>query len=144
MVVAPILAIMSYFATDYIVSEKPHIAKDGSIYKMRINSNCRWKSGKCSIDNADIKIDIIGQWLEHSLVLNLSSNILLNSVKVSFDKNDIAKDMIIDKKNNLKWGISLDKKNKSTMLNFAIVVNRSVFLAQISTIFLVPEKNENF
>jgi hypothetical protein len=73
MVVAPILAIMSYLATDHMVSEKPHIAKDGNIYKMRVNSNCRWDSGKCTLDNEDIKIDIIGTRTNNLLILNLSS-----------------------------------------------------------------------
>ena len=138
MIVAPILAIMSYFATDYIVSEKPHLAKDGNIYKMRISSNCRWESGKCTIDNGDVEINIIGQWINKSLILNLSSSVLLNSIKVSFDTQDNPQDMEIDKKDRLKWNISLDKDNqaKVQILNFAFVLNRSVFLAQISTIFL--------
>jgi hypothetical protein len=136
MIVAPILAIMSYLATDYIVSEKPHIAKDGNIYKMRVNSNCRWDSGKCTLDNEDIKIDIIGTRTNNLLILNLSSNVLLNSIKVDFDKHNIPNDMKINKNDFLKWDISLPLENENKMLNFAITINRSIFLAQISTIFI--------
>lgn len=140
MVVAPILAIMSYFATDFLVSEKPHIAKDGAIYKMRLASNCRWESGKCTLDNEDINIDIIGQWTNQMLIINVSSNILLNNIKVSFNANDekqtTPKDMKINKNDNSKWNISLSQKNKSNMLNFAFVVNRSIFLAQVPTVFI--------
>ncbi len=136
MIVAPILAIMSYFATDYIVSEKPHIAKDGKIYKMRVNSNCRWESGKCTIDNEDVEIDIIGARTNNLLALDVSPNVLVNSIKVAFDGKNTPKDMEVNKNNSLKWGVSLPLKNESKMLNFAIVINRSVLVVQVPTIFI--------
>ena len=140
MIVAPILAIMSYFATDYLVSEKPHIAKDGSIYTMRIKSNCRWDSGKCTIDNEDITLHIVGKKTNNLLFLNVSSNVLLSSIKVAFNKENKPQEMSATKGDHLKWNISLPLplplSNKNEILNFAIVINKSIFLAQVSTIFI--------
>jgi hypothetical protein len=50
MIVAPILAIISYFTVDYYVAEVPHKAKQGQSYKMLVKPNCRWASGACVID----------------------------------------------------------------------------------------------
>lgn len=56
MFVAPLLAIASYFATDYIVSDLPVSASDGEIYSMVARSNCRYQSGQCTFRNGDLEV----------------------------------------------------------------------------------------
>lgn len=55
-IVAPILAILSYFATDYIVSDIPSVAEDGQSYSLLARPNCRYQSGKCTLVNGDLEI----------------------------------------------------------------------------------------
>ena len=42
LIVAPILAILSWYATGFIVDEKEHAMKDGAIYTLVVRPNCRW------------------------------------------------------------------------------------------------------
>ena len=58
MFVAPVLAIIAYFATDRIVSEKPHQAQQGNTYKLAAKSNCRYKSGQCTLHNGDVQVNV--------------------------------------------------------------------------------------
>lgn len=55
-IVAPILAILSYFATDYIVSDLPSAAEDGTSYSLLARPNCRYQSGQCTLVNGDLEI----------------------------------------------------------------------------------------
>jgi hypothetical protein len=41
MIVAPILAVLAWFAVDYFVAERPHAAKEGAAYSLIAKSNCR-------------------------------------------------------------------------------------------------------
>ena len=43
--VAPILALMSYFAIDALVGETPHAAEEGQSYQLVEKQNCRYNSG---------------------------------------------------------------------------------------------------
>lgn len=58
MIVAPLLAVISYFATDYIVSDEPIVAVEGSSYALLPRSNCRYQSGQCTLRNGDIEINL--------------------------------------------------------------------------------------
>lgn len=140
MVVAPILAIISYFATDYIVSEKPQKTLSGQTYKMRVKSNCRWESGKCTIDNGDVSIDITGKYLNsRNLDLNLTSNVELNGIKIAFDKKDLPPQSM-KQINPMSWSVLLDTSTYAQKINLAISIKESIFFAQIPTIFLHKRK----
>ena len=58
MLVAPILAILAWFAVDSMVAERAHSAKPGASYKLIAKSNCRYASGKCDMENAEFKISL--------------------------------------------------------------------------------------
>lgn len=56
--VAPILAIISYFAVDAMVAETPHKAKQGGQYQLVSKPSCRYTSGHCQLKNGDFEITI--------------------------------------------------------------------------------------
>jgi len=58
MFIAPLLAIIAYFAVDHIVSEKPQQMKQGQTYKLAANPNCRYPSGQCTLRNGDIEVQV--------------------------------------------------------------------------------------
>lgn len=58
MLVAPILAVMAYFAVDYWVGEAPQAARAGNSYPLVARPNCRWASGRCTLTNADLTLRI--------------------------------------------------------------------------------------
>jgi len=58
MLVAPVLAIMAWFAVDYFIGERPHAAKEGAAYTLIAKSNCRYDSGQCDLENSDFKLNL--------------------------------------------------------------------------------------
>lgn len=61
MLVAPVLAILSYFAVDYMVSEEPVAARAGESYQLVARSNCRYESGECVMENGDFRLTITAE-----------------------------------------------------------------------------------
>lgn len=58
MLIAPILALIAYFGVDYMVAERPHAAQSGTSYPLVAKSNCRWTSGLCTLENADVELNL--------------------------------------------------------------------------------------
>ena len=55
-IVAPILSILAWFAVGQIAGEKPHLAQSGKAYPLVEQSNCRYESGRCDLENEDFKL----------------------------------------------------------------------------------------
>jgi hypothetical protein len=142
MIVAPILAIMSWYATGMIVDEKPHSMQQGNLYTLNVKSNCRWESGQCTLVNNDLEINFTGKYTSYTLELVMTSTVPLSDVKIAYDKNDKPQKMTFDKKNNVYRGI-LDLKYKSQFINAVFAINNTAFYAQIPTTFL-NEKEKRF
>lgn len=141
LIVAPILAILSWFATGYLVDEKGHSMKDGSLYTLNVKSNCRWESGKCSLKNEDVEIDITGKYTSYTLELSMKSSVPLSDIKIDYDKSNKPKSLVYDKNTEL-WSGVLDLKYKTEFINTVFLINNTVFYAQIPTTFLNPKDRE--
>lgn len=84
MIVAPILALISYFAVDRVVSEKPHAAVAGSSYELAEKPNCRYSSGVCDLKNGDFEVRLTSEFRDaNSMHLSLSSVHPLAGAKVA-------------------------------------------------------------
>lgn len=138
MIVAPILAVLAWFATGMLVDEKPHTMQKDNLYTLNVKSNCRWASGNCTLENEDVKIDITGKYTSYTLELAMKSSVGLSDVKIAYDKNDKPQSLIFNKEKNL-WGGILDIKHKSQFINAVFIVNSTVFYAQFPTTFLEPK-----
>ena len=141
LIVAPILALISFFATDYIVSERPHKAVKGSVYPLNVTSSCRWQSGQCGLQNNDVDLMLKGRWQITSSVLSLhlSSNIALEQVKIAFSNDqNLPKDMMPKDGFKKKWTTSFNKSEKSEKLNIAVTTKDITFIAQFPALFLDP------
>lgn len=58
MLVAPILAVVAWFAVGKVAGPQPHAAKLGNSYPLIAKPNCRYDSGQCTLVNNDFRIDI--------------------------------------------------------------------------------------
>ena len=89
MFVAPVLAIIAYFATDHIVSEKPHQAEQGNSYKLAAKSNCRYQSGQCTLHNGDVQVHVRVERVTDSVVkLIVQSNTPVKYALASLSETD--------------------------------------------------------
>lgn len=85
LLVAPILAILSYFAVDHMVGETPHAAKSGASYQLVEKPNCRYNSGRCGLKNGEFELTLQAEWRGHTrMLLQLSSVHKLDGVKVAW------------------------------------------------------------
>lgn len=138
LIVAPILAILSWYATGFIVDEKEHVMKDGAVYTLVVRPNCRWASGKCTLSNSDLQIDITGKYTSHTLELDIKSPVPLSEIKIAYDKKDKPQSMVYNTKKDIWQGI-LDLKYKTQFINAVFVINNTVLYAQFPTTFLNPK-----
>ena len=84
LIISPILAIMAYFATDYIVGEKPHQLQQNNQYELLVKSNCRWESGFCTLANEDVEFKI--EYKDRAFFIH--SNLVINGVLLAISGND--------------------------------------------------------
>jgi hypothetical protein len=82
--VAPVLAVTSYYAIDYFYGERPHAAREGENYPLVEKPNCRYASGVCGLRNADFVLDLTATDADSGgTVLHLVSAFPLEGVKVA-------------------------------------------------------------
>ena len=92
LIVAPILAIIAYFAVDYMVSERPHSAISGKSYPLVAKSNCRYQSGQCTFKNGDVEFNLTTQSLgDNQYRIQLHSDLNLQGVKIGLVSNASSK-----------------------------------------------------
>jgi hypothetical protein len=141
MVVAPLLAIVSYFATDYIVSDIPETAAQGESYAMVARSNCRYQSGQCTFRNGDLEVKFqLVQTDGSQPVLKARSNHPLQGAQIALvgEQNKDAQPLMLEKSDDAgeQWAISLqgpiDDKNE---LRVAMLANSTTFYGSTETTF---------
>jgi hypothetical protein len=90
MLVAPVLAILSYFTLDVLVGEKPKPAMEGQSYPLAEKPNCRYGSGSCGLKNADFELELSIRELGADRVeLTVNSVLPLDGVMVSMVEGDL-------------------------------------------------------
>lgn len=95
MFVAPVLAIISYFSVDYMVSEKPQAAQQGGTYKLAAKSNCRYKSGACTLRNGDVEVSIRARRMDTKEVrLTMYSDLPVQHAIISYVTSDFESEPV--------------------------------------------------
>jgi hypothetical protein len=78
---APILGLLSYFAVNTLVSEKPQAAQAGQSYLLIEMPNCRYSSGQCGLKNGNFRLELSFDRLGGDrLLLKLKSEHVLDGV----------------------------------------------------------------
>jgi hypothetical protein len=73
MLVAPLLAVLAWFAVGQFAGEQPRKAEVGREYPLVEQSNCRYESGVCELRNEDMVIKLsLEQGADEVLVLRAS------------------------------------------------------------------------
>jgi len=141
MLVAPVLALIAYFAVDYVVSEKPSAAKEGSTYKLAAKSNCRYQSGLCTLKNADIELVIRANRIdERTVELVLTSelevdNVLISLVNTDADAQPVQMQAKAGQSDVLHATFDNFDPNRS-MLRLAAAIAGSMYYAETTAVFV--------
>lgn len=84
LLVAPILAVLGYYALDALVGERPQPAEEGQSYPLVEKPSCRYASGRCELENGDFELMLAVEGAQADRVtLNLTSVFPLDGVMVA-------------------------------------------------------------
>lgn len=148
MFVAPLLAVFAYFAVDQVVSEEPHTAVAGSSYKLAAKSNCRYKSGLCTLENGDVEVNLRVEIIDNSrATVFLSSVLPLQNALVSFvddpgyeTVSPEPTPMLASLEQADVWSASFDKvPSDNSILRLALSISDTLYYAETTTIFIEYE-----
>jgi hypothetical protein len=114
--VAPILALMSYFAIDFLVGETPHAAEEGRSYQLVEKPNCRYDSGSCGLKNGDFELKLHAENLEGDrLLLVLESAFPLDGVLLGLVENGADEAHPVEMRpagdDGLSWSLDVARQN---------------------------------
>lgn len=140
MIVAPLLAIMSYFATDYIVSDLPEAAESGKTYSLLARSNCRYESGKCDLENGDMEVRLeLLDLANGQSVLQAQSSTPLKGARIALlnDKNEPTPMAFIQTDDKgLTWRIDVNESDlNSREIRIAMATQANTFYGSTQTDF---------
>ena len=121
MLVAPVLAIMAWFAVDYFIGERPHAAKDGAAYTLVAKSNCRYDSGQCDLGNSDFSLS-----LRPVSVTAVSIQLELLPSPMSSIANDA-----------LRWTAQIDRPSRAdAAIRLAVTAQGATWYAEVPVVFM--------
>ena len=141
MLVAPVLAIMAWFAIDHFVAEKPHAAKPGDAYSLLARSNCRYDSGQCDLVNGDFELTLRPAGPATSTVrIELAAKHALESATIGLFADDIGAtptSMSTLDSSGMVWVASIDRPaDDEATLRVAVVAQGATYYAEIPVVFL--------
>lgn len=142
MIVAPILAVMAWFAVDYFVAERPHAALEGAAYTLIAKSNCRYDSGQCDLENSDFKLSIRPTSITASGVqLEMTSAFPLQSATLGLVNDGTPASpspMTATSNEALHWTTRMDSPvGENSIIRVAVTAEGVAWYAEIPTVFLV-------
>ncbi|NCF14646.1 MAG: hypothetical protein GWP62_05005 [Gammaproteobacteria bacterium] len=141
MLVAPVLAIMAWFAMDYFIGERPHAAKDGATYTLIAKSNCRYDSGQCDLENSDFTLSIRPVSLTTSSVqLEVTSAFPLQSAALGLVDNGaelLPAPMKPTAEDGLRWTAQIDRPTRANAeIRIAVTAQGAMWFAEVPVVFM--------
>lgn len=142
MLVAPVLALISYFSVDALVAEKPHAAKAGEHYALLEKSNCRYNSGQCDLKNGEVELTIKPEWITNQrLRLTINSSKPLQNIigaRVNAQGQEIKTKAITSvDSNGFSWTTELNTPNADLeRLRVAVAINETWYYADTALKFI--------
>ena len=143
MIVAPILAVLAWFAVDYFVAERPHAAKEGAAYTLIAKSNCRYDSGQCDLENSDFKLSIRPTSVTPANIqLEMTSAFPLQGAMLGLVNDGIPASpavMSATTEERLHWTTRMAAPTgENSFIRVAVTAEGSTWHAEVPTVFLYP------
>ena len=141
MLVAPILAVMAWFAAGQFAAETPRAAVPGQSYPLLEKSNCRYPSGACDIENEAFRLRLTaGEYGGSDLLLTSSHP--LDGVVLGVglpDKETQPAAMRAADGRRLEWRIRLDTAPLPVQrIRLVALADGSSYFADVGATFLQP------
>lgn len=145
LIVAPILAVISYFAVDAVVAEKAQSPLSGQSYQLVAQSNCRYNSGRCVLKNGNFELKLKANWVQEGrLNLVLESEHPLDGVKLATAQANGSEEApermeMLDAQGQ-RWKIEIDSLTpEQDRLQLVARANDALYFADASMAFTLAE-----
>lgn len=152
LIVAPLLAIVSYFAVDYLVAERPHKARANQDYQLVALPNCRYPSGVCELKNGNFVTQLRFSFSANevsadeasandSMTLALSSSFPLQGVKVALaeegERPPSPRDMSASDSTGKAWVLpGVSEITGQTQIYLVLAADGARYFGETSTAFV--------
>lgn len=144
--VAPLLAILAYFAMDYLFSDPPQAAVEGQSYPLVEKPNCRYDSGFCGLKNNDFELEMSYSRLGGKrLLLSLKSVFPLEGVMAAVVKSEAQEPSPLPMKaesgDGLSWSMELTLSEPETdRIRVVASAGGSLYFGDVSTRFTLADQ----
>jgi hypothetical protein len=145
LIVAPILAVLAWFAVGQIAGEKAKVAEPGAAYPLVARSNCRWASGQCELHNNDLEMTILPLELGAQYTkLSLDSEFPLTQATFALllNGNEVVANAEHDASPDAPAQMTVTLPafaDPEAMLRVAVTVQESLYFAEVPVVFMRPE-----
>jgi hypothetical protein len=145
LIVAPILAVLAWFAVGQIAGEKAKVAEPGAAYPLVARSNCRWASGQCELHNNDLEMTILPLELGAQYTkLSLDSEFPLTQATFALllNGNEVVANAEHDASPDAPAQMTVTVPafaDPEAMLRVAVTVQESLYFAEVPVVFMRPE-----
>ncbi len=141
LIIAPLLAIGTYFAVDAFLSETPQSALSGKNYQLVEKPNCRYSSGQCELKNGNFELTLTGEKAkDQNTLVKLHSIHPLDGVKIAYGQSDNSlapSDMKMTNKNGLEWELELSTDMEEGKRLFIVAsANEALYFGDASIAFI--------
>lgn len=147
--VAPLLALMAYFAIDHFMGETPHAAVEGQSYPLVEKPGCRWESGSCGLKNNEFELDMVYERLGGNLLkLELESTFPLDGVMLAVVMSESdekpPQPMQAVGPGGVRWKLEVRVPQPETdRIRLVASSGGSVYYGDVSTLFTLADRRED-
>lgn len=146
---APLLALLAWFAIDFFTGETPHAAVQGQSYALVEKPNCRYDSGLCGLKNNDFELELSYRRISGDrLTLDLTSVFPLDGVLLAVvisetdDKNPVP--MKPAAPGGLKWSLDVRiAEPESDRIRLVASAQGTVYYGDASTQFILADRDDS-
>ncbi|MEM8683148.1 MAG: hypothetical protein AAGF72_06940 [Pseudomonadota bacterium] len=143
LLVAPVLAVIAWFGVDQIVAEKPQAVEAGGSYTLLARSNCRYDSGRCDLENADVEVALLPEVSDTGFVeMTLSSSVELQGAAMALVEGSIQiapTPMANMNASGTRWSTRFPMpENPESIIRVAVRAQGATLYAEVPTVFIVP------
>lgn len=150
LLVAPVLAVISYFSVDRLVAETPSPAQAGQSYQLIEKPPCRYNSGRCELENGSFLLKLDAVRSEHGAIeiTLISEHRLQGVMQAQLDVSGHERSPVAMKQadeTGKVWKTHLSVTDPvNERLHLAVVFGEALYYADASLAFTAPRDENPF
>lgn len=140
MIVAPVLSVLAWLAVGQLTGEQAAPAQAGLSYPLAEQSNCRYPSDACDLENADFKLRLTLQENFDGLQMVVTATHPLDGILLQTNSAQRPSGMRASSGRRLEWRMELDAlPMPEERIRLVARAGGSSYFGDVATTFLQPD-----